>query len=134
MTRPASERWEQIAESGDFALLDQLLADDVVFESPVVHTPQVGRAITKAYLIAAVKVLNSPKFRWVNRWFSGQSAVLELATEIDGLTINAVDIINWNSEGRITHFKVMVRPLKAINALHRAMGKQLAATPAESPG
>jgi SnoaL-like domain len=132
MTALASERWEQIAESGDFDLLDQLLADDVIFESPVVHTPQVGRGITKTYLAAAVQVLNSPEFRWVNRWFSEQSAVLELETRIDGLTINGVDIIDWNSEGRITHFKVMVRPLKAINALHQAMGRQLAASVAKS--
>jgi hypothetical protein len=133
MTALASERWEQIAESGDFDLLDQLLADDVIFESPVVHTPQVGRGITKTYLAAAVQVLNSPEFRWVNRWFSEQSAVLELETRIDGLTINAVDIIDWNSQGQITHFKVMVRPLKAINALHKAMGRQLAASAANSP-
>lgn len=126
MTPLASERWEQIAESGDFGLLDQLLADDVVFESPIVHTPQVGRAITKAYLVAAVHVLKGPEFRWVNRWFGEQSAVLELETRIDGLTVNGVDIIKWNSEGRINHFKVMVRPLKAVNLLHRLMGEHLA--------
>ena len=132
MTPLASERWEQIAESGDFDLLDQLLADDVVFESPIVHTPQVGRAITKEYLVAAVQVLNSPEFRWVNRWFGEQSAVLEFETRIDGLMINAVDIISWNSEDRINHFKVMVRPLKAINAVHQAMGRQLATSGATS--
>jgi hypothetical protein len=132
MTQLASERWEQIAESGDFDLLDDLLADDVVFESPIVHTPQLGRAIAKAYLVAAVRVLKSPEARFVNRWFAEQSAVLELETKIDGVTINAVDIICWNSEGRINHFKVMVRPLKAINALHQAMGRQLAMSDAKS--
>lgn len=132
MTQLASERWEHIAESGEFDLLDDLLADDVVFYSPIVHTPQVGRAITKAYLIAAVKVLKSPQSLFVNRWFGEQSAVLELETEIDGLTVNVVDIIGWNSEGRINRFKVMVRPLKAINALHRAMGRQLATSGARS--
>lgn len=132
MTLLPSGRWEQIAESGDFDQLDELLADDVVFESPVVHTPQPGRAITKTYLIAAVRVLKSPNFRWVNRWFAEHSAVLELVTDIDGLTVNAVDIIHWNAQGRITHFKVMVRPLKAINALHKAMARQLAASPAEN--
>jgi SnoaL-like domain len=132
MTVRPSERWEQIAESGDFDRLDELLADDVVFESPVVHTPQLGRAITKTYLIAAVRVLKTPNFRWVNRWFAEHSAVLELVTEIDGVIINAVDIIEWNAQGRITHFKVMVRPLKAINALHQAMGRQLAASPSEN--
>ena len=126
MTQRPSELWEHIAKSGDFDLLDQLLADDVVFESPIVHTPQVGRAVTKAYLGAAVQVLNGPEFRWVDRWFGEQSAVLELETRIDGLTVNGVDIISWNSESRITRFKVMIRPLKAINALHQAMGRQLA--------
>ena len=85
MTQSTSERWEHIAASGDFDQLDELLADDVVFESPVVHTPQLGRAITKAYLVAAVQVLGSPEFRWVNRWFAERSAVLELETRIDGL-------------------------------------------------
>jgi SnoaL-like protein len=132
MTQLASDRWEHIAENADFDLLDDLLADDVVFHSPIVHTPQVGRAITKAYLIAAVKVLRSPQSRFVNRWLGEQSAVLEFETEIDGLTVNAVDIIGWNSEGRINRFKVMVRPLKAINALHQAMGRQLATSGAPS--
>jgi hypothetical protein len=131
MTSSATGRWEHIVESRDYDLLDQLLADDVVFESPVLHTPQFGRAVAKAYLIGAVEVLGSPEFRWVNRWFGEQSAVLELETRIDGLTVNAVDIIGWNSEGRITHFKVMVRPLKAINALHQAMGRWLAAANAK---
>jgi hypothetical protein len=77
-------------------------------------------------------VLKSPKFRFVERWLGEQSAVLEFETEIDGLTVNAVDIIGWNSEGRINRFKVMVRPLKAINALRQAMGRQLAASGALS--
>lgn len=132
MTQIASERWEHIAETGDFDLLDELLADDVVFYSPIVHTPQIGRAITKAYLIAAVQVLIGPQSRFVNRWFAERSAVLELESQIDGVFVNAVDIISWNPEGRITHFKVMVRPLKAINALHQAMGRQLAANGAKS--
>ena len=132
MTQLPSERWEHIAESGDFDLLDELLADDVIFESPIVHTPQVGRAITKAYLVAAVQVLKSSESRFVNRWFGEQSAVLELESRIDGVTIDAVDIIGWNWEGRINRFKVMVRPLKAISALHQAMGRQLATSGAKS--
>lgn len=127
-TQAASEIWEHIAESGDFDRLDTLLAENVVFESPVVHTPQVGRAITKAYLIAAVQVLKGPDFRFVSRWFGVRSAVLELETTVEGVTINGVDIIRWSPEGQITHFKVMIRPLKAINWLHQAMGRQLAAT------
>ena len=124
----AIERWESVASKRDFALLDQLLADDVDFESPIVHTPQVGRAITTRYLIGAVQVLGGPQARFVRRWFAEESAVLELETEIDGVKINAVDIISWNSEDQINHFKVMVRPLKAINVLHQAMDQLLAAS------
>ena len=128
MIPPTIERWEHVVKSRDLDLLDQLLADDVVFESPVVHTPQVGRAIARAYLTAALQVLNSPEFRYIRRWLGEQSAVLEFETRLAGLTINGVDIINWNSEDRINHFKVMIRPLKAINAVHQAMGQQLAAS------
>jgi hypothetical protein len=128
MIPPAIERWENIVKSRDFDLLDQLLADDVVFESPVVHTPQVGRAITRAYLAAALQVLDSSEFRYIRRWLGEQSAVLEFETRLDGLTINGVDIINWNSEDRINRFKVMIRPLKAISAVHQAMGQRLAAS------
>jgi hypothetical protein len=128
MIPPAIERWENIVKSRDLDLLDQLLADDVVFESPVVHTPQVGRAITRAYLAAALQVLDSSEFRYIRRWLGEQSAVLEFETRLDGLTINGVDIINWNSEDRINRFKVMIRPLKAISAVHQAMGQRLAAS------
>src|SRR5262245_19389022 len=116
MTPPAIERWERVVESRDLDLLDQLLADDVVFESPVMHTPQISRAITSAYLAAALQVLVNPEFRYVGRWLGEQSAVLEFETRLAGLTINGVDIIVWNSEDRINRFKVMIRPLKAINA------------------
>lgn len=123
----AVERWEHIVASHDFDRIDELLADDVVFESPIVHTPQIGRAITKAYLIGAVQVLGGPDFRFVGRWFAERSAVLELEGRIDGLTINGVDILSWNSDDRVHHFKVMVRPLKAINAVQNAMARALAA-------
>ena len=128
MTPPAIERWEHVVESRDLDMLDQLLADDVVFESPVVHTPQVGSAITRAYLVAALQVLNGPEFRYVRRWLGEQSAVLEFETRLASLTINGVDIISWNSDDRINRFKVMIRPLKAINAVHQAMSRQLAAS------
>jgi hypothetical protein len=122
----AIERWREIAKSHDAAGLESLLADDVVFQSPVVHTPQRGKAITMKYLGAALSVLGGGKFRYVGEWFAESSAVLEFVAEIDGLEINGVDIIGWNAEGRIDRFKVMVRPLKAIDALHRAMGARLA--------
>ncbi len=103
-----------------------LLADDVVFESPVVHTPQKGKAITEKYLRGALAVLNGPQFSYREEWYGERSAVLEFVTEIDGITINGVDIVHWNDDGLITEFRVMVRPLKAIQTIHAAMGAYLA--------
>ena len=104
-----------------------LLHPDAVFESPVVHTPQRGRDITFKYLASADKVLGGSSFSYVGEWTSAIGAVLEFKSMIDGIEINGVDIISFDAEGRITHFKVMVRPLKAINMLHRLMAEQLAA-------
>jgi hypothetical protein len=99
----------------------------VVFESPVVHTPQRGREITFKYLSSAATVLGGPDFKYLGEWRNANGAVLEFETEIDGVRINGVDIITTSDDGAtITHFKVMVRPLKAINLLHRLMGEQLA--------
>lgn len=122
--KPVSE-WHAIVESRDLQRLSGLLADDVVFHSPVVHTPQAGRAITLKYLTAALHVLNNASFRYVNECTSGSMACLEFETVIDGVTINGVDLIHWNDDGRIVTFKVMIRPLKAINKLHGLMAEML---------
>lgn len=121
----ALEGWHSYMESGDPDILAALLADDVVFESPVVHTPQAGKAITSKYLLAAAQVLGGPGFRYVGEWTARGSAILEFETEIDGIRINGIDMIWWNETDRITRFKVMVRPLKAINLLHQMMGAEL---------
>ena len=102
-----------------------MLDDDVVFESPVVHTLQRGKEITFKYLMAAAKVLGGPGFTYVGEWHGDHSAILEFENQIDGIKINGIDMIWWNKEGRITRFKVMVRPLKAINLLHQMMGARL---------
>ena len=126
MTMTGLERWYAYAKSHDPDALRDLLHPDVVFESPVVHTPQRGRDITFKYLSSALKVLGGPSFAYVGEWKSRDGAVLEFNTEIDGIAINGVDIIRFADDGRILHFKVMVRPLKAINLLHRMMGGELA--------
>jgi hypothetical protein len=127
MRPKAIERWHEIAATRDVSGLADLLDDDVVFHSPVVHTPQRGKAITTQYLAAAVQVLNGPSFRYLREVAGERLAVLEFETEIDGIRINGVDLIAWNDAGRIVDFKVMVRPLKAINLLHALMGRRLAA-------
>ena len=124
MPRPI-EQWHQVVKSRDAAALKELLAEDVVFVSPVVHTPQVGKVITAAYLHAATQVLNNHSFRYLNEWFNADSAVLEFECTVEGILINGIDMIRWNDDGKIDHFKVMVRPLKAVNKLHEMMGREL---------
>ena len=127
MEMTALAGWHDYLKTHDDGALRNLLHPDIVFESPVVYTPQRGREITFKYLSSAVKVLGGPAFRYVNEWSNDSGAVLELQTEIDGIVINAVDIITVNDDGSlITHFKVMVRPLEAIKLLHRLMGEELA--------
>ena len=117
--------WHKLLETKDAAGLDNLLADDVVFYSPVVHTPQAGKPITTLYLTAALYVFNNASFKYLREVISGNNAVLEFSTVIEGITVNGVDMITWGVDGRITEFKVMVRPLKAINLIHKMMGEML---------
>jgi hypothetical protein len=126
MTSPAAlQVWHALVKSRDVAALDALLADDVVFHSQVVHTPQRGKAITKLYLMGAMQVLNSEHFRYAREIVGERDALLEFVTEIDGLVVNGIDLIHWNEAGQIDDFKVMVRPLKAVNAVHQKMGEML---------
>lgn len=118
--------WHQYVDSHDPAVLDSLLHDDVIFHSPVVHTPQRGKQITTAYLLAASKVLFSDKFEYKRELESGDLTVLEFQAQIDEISINGVDIIQWNDAGKIIDFKVMVRPLKAVQKIHQKMGEMLA--------
>lgn len=112
---------------GDPQALRDMLAADAVFHSPVVHTPQEGRDKVFAYLHAASHVLGGEDFRYEREIIDGDQAMLEFATTLDGIHINGVDIIRWNGDGKISDFKVMVRPLKAINKVWEKMGAMLAA-------
>ena len=126
MTTTGLAKWYGFMASHDRAALWELLHPDAVFESPVVHTPQRGRDITFKYLSSAEKVLGGSGFNYVGEWLNATSAVLEFENQIEDVKLNGVDIITFDAEDRITHFKVMVRPLKAVNLLHRLMGEQLA--------
>jgi SnoaL-like domain len=131
--------WHAVVDAPSESALDALLAEDVVFHSPIVHSPQRGRALSKLYLMAAFQVLAGGgagggvsaapdrKFRYVREIVGDRDAVLEFTTEIDGITVNGVDMIRWNDDGRIVDFKVMLRPLKAIQTVHAQMGRMLEA-------
>ncbi|RQO52350.1 hypothetical protein DBV14_15915 [Variovorax sp. KBW07] len=119
--------WHRLVKERDAAGLDALLDEEAVFHSPVVHKPQVGKSITKKYLSAAFQVFFTENFRYVRELKGERDAVLEFELELDGIVINGVDMMKWNDAGKITEFKVMLRPLKAVNLIHQKMGAMLQA-------
>jgi hypothetical protein len=139
MIEPVVEQWHAYLRGELPGGLDELLDDDVVFYSPIVFTPQVGKAITTLYLQAASQTLpgdapTSPapsgdaatgSFRYTKHVLAGDTAVLEFETTVEGKYVNGVDIIRCNDEGRIVEFRVMIRPLQAVNLVHRQMGAML---------
>ncbi|MGH0037933.1 MAG: nuclear transport factor 2 family protein [Myxococcota bacterium] len=136
MIEQTIERWHRVLD-GDFDLLDELLADDVIFYSPVVFTPQKGKAVTRMYLGGAAKILgvddperpaDAPRpFQYTKEILCGHHAALEFETEVGGRYVNGMDIITCDDEGRIVEFRVMIRPLQAIQVLHAEMAKLLKA-------
>ena len=127
MIRTPLDRWHDYIKSQDHGALLAMLHPDVVFESPVVHTPQRGHVITTMYLSAAFEVFFNPTFRYVREIVGPSDAMLEFETQIDGVLVNGVDVIRWNDASQIVEFKVMVRPLKAIQLIHQRMAALLAA-------
>lgn len=140
MTRATDNlaRWHQHLKGEFEGGLDELLADDCVFYSPIVFTPQEGKALTKLYLSAAGATFSeghedrapgqsASKFRYIKEVVDGNQMVLEFETEIDGKYVNGVDIITFNDDGKIIEFKVMMRPLQAINLMHAQMKAMLEA-------
>lgn len=119
--------WHQIVRERNVQGLAALIAEDAIFHSPVVHTPQVGKAITTKYLAAACQIFFHDSFRYVREFRKEHDAVLEFELELDGININGVDMIKWNDAGQITEFKVMLRPLKAVNLIHQKMAAILQA-------
>jgi hypothetical protein len=119
--------WMAYMETEDLARLPALLHDDVVFHSPIVHTPQRGKAATLHYLTAAAHVLGGEGFRYTRIFDCGDRAVLEFETELGGVHVNGIDMIEFDAAGLITDFKVMIRPLKAIQIVPQLMRERLEA-------
>ena len=121
------KNWHTFLDTKNPRILDELLANEVIFYSPIVWTPQEGKQITKLYLMAALEVFGgeNSNFKYVNQVIDNKQFILEFVTLIDGVTVNGVDMIEVNDEGKIISFKVMVRPLKAINKVHEKMGEML---------
>lgn len=124
MTHPL-ERWHQLVQKRSLEGLEELLAEDVVFYSPVLFKPQKGKALTAFYLAGALQVLGNEKFRYVREIVGAHDAMLEFETEVDGLYVNGVDVLRWNDAGQLTEFKVLLRPLKGIQIVQTKMAELL---------
>ncbi|MDT5109055.1 MAG: hypothetical protein QOE20_945 [Mycobacterium sp.] len=122
------QRWIDIIDSHRPDELDGLLAEDAVFYSPAVFTPQEGKAKTAMYLRAAEKMFSGTDFHYVGQWFGEQSAVLEFTATIDGVYVDGIDMITWNDDEKIVSFKVMMRPFKALSVIMPKMAELLAAS------
>jgi hypothetical protein len=125
MNKPLAH-WHRLVKDHALHKIDEILAEDVVMHSPVVHTPVKGKKMVSLYLTAAFHTFFNEHFKYVQELHNDTTAVLEFTTEIDGIFVNGVDMITWNEAGQIVDFKVMVRPLKAINLIHQKMGALIA--------
>ena len=119
------DSWHTVFKSQELDKLDKIIADDAVFTSPVVFKPMEGKEITKMYLFAAGQSFNMDKFKYIREVHDGTNSVLEFETFIDDISVNGVDMIKWNNEGKIVDFKVMIRPLKAVQKVQEKMIESL---------
>tara|TARA_Y100001936_G_C16092037_1_gene687209 strand:- start:3219 stop:3593 length:375 start_codon:yes stop_codon:yes gene_type:complete len=119
------EEWHNFVKTKNINILDRILSEEVVFYSPAVHTPQVGKQITKKYLLTAAEVLFKENFKYVSEVKGNEIAICEFECNIDEIYINGIDIIIWNGSNQITSFKVMVRPLKGLMNLKEKMANIL---------
>ena len=119
------KKWHEGLISNDPKLLDEILDESCVFTSPIVFKPIVGKEMSKLYLMGAGQTFDMDRFKYVRELVDGLDSVLEFETYIDDISVNGVDIIRWNDEGKIIDFKVMIRPLRAIGALQKKMSEAL---------
>ena len=124
-TKKFLDKWYEGYRSDDPKFLEEILDESVVFSSPVVFKPIVGKEMTKLYLMGAGITFNMDKFSYVREVIDGLDVILEFETFIDDISVNGVDMIRWNAEGKIIDFKVMVRPLQAIHKLQQKMSEAL---------
>ena len=118
-------KWHEVVDADDLSALDSIVADDAVFSSPVVFTPMEGKEITMMYLHAAGQSFNMQKFKYTKEIHDGMNSVLEFETYIDDISVNGIDMIEWNKEGKISNFKVMIRPFKAVQKVQEKMVEAL---------
>lgn len=117
--------WHKFITDRDSDTLDNFIAEDAKLYSPVVFKPVEGKFMVSMYLKAASKIIANDKFRYVNEVVNSKNAILEFETEINGIWVNGVDMLEFTKEGLLKEIKVMIRPLKGIQIVHQKMGEYL---------
>ena len=115
------KKWHKVIKTDNLELLNDIIADNAIFSSPVVFKPMEGKEITMMYLNAAGESFNMEKFEYTREIHDGMNSVLEFETYIDEVSVNGVDMIEWNEDGKISNFKVMIRPYKAVQKVQEKM-------------
>jgi len=118
-------KWHDVVRNQDHDLLKSILADNIIFYSPVVFTPQKGKDLTFLYLMAAAQVFNNKSFTYTKEIINENHATLEFELIINDIEINGIDLITWNEAGLIVEFKVFIRPLQGVNVIHKMMQQML---------
>jgi len=117
-------KWHKFVREKDEQALAEALADDVLFRSPFLWKPKEGKANVLLYLSSAARVLED--FTYHRQFVGDNAVVLEFSARVGTLSVKGVDIIQFNADGQIADFEVMVRPANGLQALGAAMAQQLA--------
>ena len=119
------EGLSQFAASAESTILPELLAADCVFHSPFLWKPKPGKDKAMMALTAAARVFEN--FVYQRQLTDGTSVVLEFSAQVGVMSLKGIDLIRFDSEGKIVEFEVMIRPFKGLQALAEAMTRQLKA-------
>ena len=120
----ALNAWHDLVRNKDASALNDLIAEDAVFYSPVMHTPQAGKKLVIGYLTAAAQVFLNDSFHYLRELIGTNEAMLEFKVVIDAIEVNGIDHIQWNDDNQIVSFKVWLRPLKGIQIIQQTMAAQ----------
>lgn len=120
-------RWHAMVQAKDLAGLGALLHPDAVFRSPMAHTPYGPAAALELILGTVMQVFEDFAYHRELASEDGLSVVLEFSANVNGKALKGIDLIQFDAQGRITEFEVMVRPLSGLQALGAEMGERLAA-------
>lgn len=119
------ETWHEFVKHKKHEDLSDFIDNDAVLYSPIVFKPIEGSFMVTMYLMAAAEIIANNNFKYVREVCDDENAMLEFITEIDGISVEGVDMIKFTKEGKLKEIKVMIRPLKAVNIVHQKMGEYL---------